>query len=209
MDMTKQNFKNTQKSTFAKDIAAKVIRIATIPPIMATALFSALYYHGGVFENILQYIAAVIFIAILPTMAYPLQRFIPPFKYDEKRNGQRNLALIMSNVGYFLSIIYSIVFHVSTALLAVFLTYLVSGALLLIINKLFGLKASGHACGIMGPMTALAYLIGWQYLLLGVILLGLMIWSSLRLQRHTAIQLLVGGIVSSGAFFLLAAAMMR
>lgn len=179
MDTLERNIKAASKSANAENVLAKVIRITTIPPIMATALFTVLYFKGGVFENIFQFICAVFFLAVLPTLAYPLQRFIPPFKHEEKRTGQRNLALIMSNVGYFLSIVYSLVFHVSTALLSVFLTYLVSGMLLLVVNKLFGLKASGHACGIMGPMTALSYLVGWQYFLLGTVLLILMIWSSL------------------------------
>lgn len=208
MDSTNKSVSEARKTTTVKNVMAKIIRIATIPPIMAIALFSALYFHGGVFENIFQYFAAVFCLAILPVLAYPLQKFIPPFKYDEKRNGQRNLALIMSNIGYFLSIVYSIVFKVSTALLAVFLTYLVSGILLLVVNKLFKIKASGHACAIMGPMTALSYLIGYQYFALGLVLLALMIWSSLKLHRHTPVQLLLGGAISSGAFFALAAAMM-
>ncbi len=208
MDTPNQNIKLAQKSANAENVLAKIIRIATIPPVMATAMFSALLYHGGVFTNIFQYIAAVFFLAVLPTLAYPLQSVIPPFKYDEKRNGQRNLALIMSNVGYFLSIVYSLVFEVNDGLLSVFLTYLVSGMLLLVVNKLFKIKASGHACGIMGPMAALSYLIGWQYLAVGVALLGLMIWSSLKLGRHTPSQLLIGGAISTLAFFALAALMM-
>lgn len=208
MDTLNKSTGAAHKTAAAENILAKVIRIATIPPIMAIALFTALYFHGGVFENIFQYLAAVFCLAVLPSLAYPLQKFIPPFKYDEKRNGQRNLALIMSNIGYFLSIVYSIAFKVSTALLAVFLTYLVSGVLLLIVNKLFKIKASGHACGIMGPMTALSYLVGYRYFILGIVLLALMIWSSLKLHRHTPVQLLLGGAISSVAFFALAAVLM-
>ena len=39
----------------------------------------------------------------------------------------------------------------------IYLEYLLCGIAMLVINKAFHLKASGHACGIVGPVAMLYY----------------------------------------------------
>ena len=58
-------------------------------------------------------------------------------------------------------------------------------------------KASGHTCGCSGPIAALSIFIN-PWFLVGYVLLTPIIWSSIRLKRHTALQLLAGCVIRAG-----------
>lgn len=176
------------------NIIAKIIRVATVPPIMALAAFTAFFFTDGFYNSIWEYVAAVGFIALLPVTAYPLQLIIPPFKH-QGRDGQRNLAFIMCNLGYILSVLYAIIFKAGAPVTTMLVTYLLSGMTLLFVNKLFKFKASGHACGLLGPLAALVYFVSPYCLPAGIILLALALWSSVYMKRHTVMQFIVGGLI--------------
>ena len=137
--MSPERIRKRRKRAFAK-----MLRIITVAPIMAFIAFTVMLVTGGIFQNIYEYLWTLVFMCVLPLTAYPLQKILPPFK-DKGRSGQRTLAMIMANVGYILSIVYAMSADISDRLLAVFVTYVLSGASLLIINKAFKFKASGHA----------------------------------------------------------------
>ena len=75
----------------------------------------------------------------------------------------------------------------------VFGTYLISGTTLAVCTLLH-FKASGHTCGCSGPIAALSIFIN-PWFLVGYVLLTPIIWSSIRLKRHTALQLLAGCVI--------------
>ena len=179
---------------------ARGIRILTVPPLMSLILFTVLYIRGGVFGSPWQYIMSLLFLTVLPLCAYPLQKLLPSFR-SKGRNGGRTLAMIMSCIGYVLSILYAVAFSVGKNLMILFLTYLISGAVLLIINKVFGVRASGHACGLMGPVAVLAYFMGWLPLVIGALLFALTMWGSLKIRRHTAFQFIIGACIPVIVFF--------
>lgn len=88
-----------------KERIAKIIRIATIPPIMALVLLVTVYiFRPLTFGNVTNFLLSVVFLVLFPILAYPLQRFIPQFK-NEGRNGQRTLAILLSNAGYLFGVI--------------------------------------------------------------------------------------------------------
>ena len=175
-------------------VAAKIIRIITVPPLMAFFTFTAFLFAKDFYEGIGEYFIAVGFLSLLPFTAYPLQLIIPPFKH-RGRDGQRSLAFIMSTVGYVLAVIFALVFGAGTKVTVMLVTYLVSGVTLLLINKLFKFKASGHSCGLLGPLAALVYFISPRLLIAGITLFALSLWSSIYLKRHTLMQFIVGGII--------------
>ena len=193
---------NSNENRRAVRIAAKTVRVITVPPVMALALFTLLWLHGGIIGQVRDYICSVVLLVVLPVSAYPLQRLLPSLR-EKGREAQRSLAMIMSVAGYVLGVVYALIFSTSPAILTLFLTYLISGTALLVINKLFGFKASGHACGLTGPLAALAYYTGWYVLIIGAVLLAAVVWSSLVMKRHTPLQLLVGGAVPVAVFALL------
>ncbi|MBR6651424.1 MAG: hypothetical protein IKL36_08475 [Clostridia bacterium] len=186
---------------------AKALRIITVAPFMALAAFTTMFLRGGVFNNVAECVAAVVFISVLPLTAYPLQKIIPPFKY-KGRKGQRTLAMIMSLMGYIAGVIYALTAHTSTTLTTIFITYLLSGLTLFIINKGLRYKASGHACGIAGPVGVLLWFMGANVagaitLIIGIALLAAALWSTLKTHAHTALQFVCGGIIPIIFFYTL------
>lgn len=174
---------------------------------MAFAAFTVMLICGGVFNNISEYIWTLFFMTVLPLTAYPLQKILPPFK-DRGRSGQRTLAMIMANVGYILSLGYALAADISPKLSAVFVTYVLSGAAILIINKVFKFKASGHACGAAGPVGVLIYFLGATpggmiSLILGGALLAAVLWGTIKTHSHTASQFIIGGIIPIIIFYTL------
>ena len=174
------------------DILAKAIRVLTTAPVISLGLFTVLFFTGGVFASPAEYwITLLLFI-------------LPPFR-SRGRDGQRTLAMIMANAGYLLSMVYAMAAGIGSSLLTLYLTYLFSGAALLITNKAFGFHASGHACGLCGPAAALIYFTGWPSLLLGATLFALCLWGSLHMGRHTIPQFFAGSAISVVVFLSLAA----
>jgi len=180
---------------------AKAIRILTVPPIMALVALSIIYIVSpDVFGGLMNYIAILIFITVLPFLAYPLQPIMPGFR-GKGREGQRNLALLMTFLGYVSGLIYSITTHVPKGLLILFLSYFLSGIVLILINKVIKIKASGHICGVVGPVLFLSYFVG-PLMLFSALLIPIVGWACLYLKRHTISQMIWGGCVSSVAFLL-------
>lgn len=184
-----------------KQKIAKFIRVVTVAPLMALTLLTILFFmRDGVFGNTTNLILAVFFLVILPILAYPLQPLIPGFK-NRGREGQRSLAMWMASLGYILGLVSAIFLPVSNYLLVIYLTYLISGVSLVLLNKVFKIKASGHACGVAGPIFSLIYFLG-PWVLLGLILLAAVYWASLNMDRHDKSELLIGTTVPTYAFLL-------
>jgi hypothetical protein len=152
------------------------------------------------FGNTLNLMLAIFFLVALPLLAYPLQPLLPYFKH-KGREGQRNLALLMASVGYILGVITAAIMPVSDSLLIIYLTYLLSGISLVLLNKVFKIKASGHACGVAGPIFSLIYFIG-PWLLFGILILAAVFWASLKMNRHDKAELLIGTTVPTYALLL-------
>ena len=118
----------------------KIIRVATVPPIMAATLFIVLGAFGV--TTLIDSLLGIFFIGILPILSYPLQRFIPYYK-DKGREGQRNLAIVFSVIGYIVGCVLALIFNAPlNTVVFIYLDYLLSGLLIAIFNKLFHLKTS-------------------------------------------------------------------
>lgn len=180
---------------------AKIIRIVTVPPIMVLALLVVLYFTSDMFASITQLLLSILFLMLIPILSYPVAELIPSIK-AKGREGQRNLAFAFTPVGYLAAVLYGIFAHVSSPLLMIYLTYLISVIVLTMFNKLFKLRASGHSCSITGPLILLVYFTGIVSLLPCLVLFSLVMWSSLRLKRHTVSELVYGGLSSTSAFFI-------
>ena len=109
--------------------------------------------------------------------------------------------MIMSTLGYITATASAFILGFGADVTRVFITYLLSGASLLIINKLFHIKASGHACGLAGPMGVIVFYTGPTGLIIGCTVFALMVWSSLRLRSHTASQLIIGAAVPNIIYY--------
>ena len=161
---------------------------------MALFAFTSFLFVKDFYNSLWEYFLAIGFIALLPFTAYPLQLIIPPFKH-QGRDGQRSLAFIMCNLGYVLAVALGLILGAGEKAMTMLITYLISGITLLLINKFFKFKASGHSCGLLGPLCALVYFISPYLLVAGITLFALTLWSSIYLSRHSLSQFIVGGII--------------
>jgi hypothetical protein len=172
---------------------AKVIRMISVPPVLTTALIVILaFLKNEYFHNVAEVLFSIVFLGLLPILAYPFQKIIPKFR-DKGRDGQRKLAFIFTLIGYSMSFVWAFFTKVNKELLLICSTYFLSVILLTICNKVIHFKASGHACSFTGPQIFLIYFIGWEVTLPCVAIAALIIWSSLLLKRHTKSEL-AGGI---------------
>lgn len=179
---------------------AKITRIITVPPIMILGLIIILSsLRKDIFQNTTQIIISILFLGIVPILAYPLQPILPKFK-DKGREGQRELAFILNIAGYILAVIIGYFMGVGSNLQFIYNTYLISVILLTIINKGFHIRASGHACSATGPLLFLVYLFGFKAIVPCIIVGALTIWASLTLKRHTKKDITMGIITCIFAF---------
>lgn len=173
------------------------IRKITVPPIFAMAFLLMIYFMKPfIFTSVWQLIGGIFFLGILPILGYPLQKYIPYFK-EKGREGQRSLAMIFSVAGYLLGTFTVLLTKASSELCTIYLEYLLSGILMLVFNKVFHFKASGHACGIVAPVLLSVYFSMFIPALIGGVFVIPVLISSLKTKRHTMSQLLGGGMISA------------
>ncbi len=181
----------------------KIIRKITIPPVFAVALLIIVYItHANYFGSIWHLVGALFFLSVLPTLAYPLQKYIPKYK-DRGREGQRSLAMIFSFVGYLLGTVVAFVFSTPIELKIIYLEYLLCGIGMLLLNKVFKVKASGHACGIVGPVILFLYFGLYIPAIVGTALILPVYISSVRTKQHTLPQLIGGSTIPAVVLFII------
>lgn len=173
----------------------KIIRKITIPPVFAASLLIIVYItHTNYFGSIWHLFGALFFLSVLPTLAYPMQRFFKKYK-DRGREGQRSLAMIFSFAGYLLGTLTAFVFSAPIELKIIYLEYLLCGIGMLLLNKVFKIKASGHACGIVGPVLLFLYFGLYIPAIIGTVLILPVYISSVRTKQHTLPQLIGGSAI--------------
>ena len=179
----------------ASKILAKLVRVVTVPPVMVATLIILLsIFRRDVVSTPLEGFLAIVFLAIVPTLAYPLSAVIPSVRV-KGRKGQRDLAIYLSVAGYIGGVIYGFVAGVGRSMLVIFCTYLFSAVILLVCN-LFHVKASGHACSVSGPIVLIAYFFGLWYLPVCAALYASIFWASVYMGRHTVREFILGSLSS-------------
>lgn len=174
---------------------AKIIRILTLAQLMAVVTLCVLYVHDpALLGGPLSLALGIIFLGVLPLLAYPLQPIVPKFK-DKGREGQRSLAMLFAVAGYVLGCVANALMDGTPALWIIYLEYLLSGVLILVFNKVLHLRASAHACGVAGPAVMLASFGVYPALAVGAVLYAGALWASLVMKRHTFLQFLGGSAI--------------
>ncbi len=171
------------------------IRKITVPPVFASLLLILVYIaHPAYFGSAWQFAVGLLCLAVFPLLAYPLQKYIPKFK-DKGREGQRTLAMIFSFVGYLSGTVVAFACAVPIQLKIIYLEYLLCGITILVFNKGLKMKASGHTCGIVGPVLLLVYFKQFIAAIVGALLIIPVFISSVKTKRHTPKQLVGGSLI--------------
>lgn len=182
---------------------AKIVRVITVPPLMCFALFSVLYVSTeNVFSSSLEYALGLTTLVFIPLSAYPAQKQFNIIK-GEKRTAERTLAVMFSIVGYTIGFLTALILDFTKTQKVIYLTYLLSGLLVGFFSYILKVKASGHMCGLSGPVAVIIYIFGPLYIVV-FLLMAAVIWASLKLRRHSLSELVLGSIIPVAALFLAA-----
>ena len=183
-----------------KNKIAKMFRVITVPPLLITLLLIMLYFlRHDLFDKNWYLLWLITLLGIVPVLAYPLQRVLPKWK-KEGREGQRQLAFVLSLIGYTIAMTGGYLQHMNSELQMIANTYFFSVVLLTISNKLLKIRASGHACSVTGPLVFLVYFVDWRFIVVSILVGAAVVWSSLVLKRHTAKELTFGASICIVAF---------
>lgn len=176
---------------------AKILRIVTLPQLLVFVMILLLrdQYPKG------HALAAILTLSIFPLLSYPVCKFVPALAKGG-RPTQRKTAVIFAVAGYAAGLVFSFAADGSATEQFVYLCYSLCGVLIAVSTRLFGLKASGHACGAAGPAVILAIRKSIWYLF-GLLALIPVFVSSLVLKRHTKRELILGGLYACIAGILL------
>lgn len=179
---------------------AHIVRVVSIPPLMVAVILVLLwFFRPELFTAQSQLWLSECFLSLFPILAYPLSAVIPSIR-QKGRDGQRNLAMYLSAAGYLCAVLYGIFSGCTEGLRIIHLTYLLSVVLLLILNKLLRIRASGHACSVSGPILLLCLYIGVIGAFTGILIWTVIFWASLKIKRHTPKEYLIGSAVPIVAY---------
>lgn len=182
-----------------KEKIAKIVRVITVPPILATAMLVILYRSfGKEFASTAEMIMGILCLAVLPACAYPIAG--AKKSQPDARENQRRVAFILNFAGYLAALLLGIILKYPKMLLSVFWAYFIAVLILIFVNKETHLRASGHAASCVLPYLVLSYWMGGWSGLLCICLYGIEFWASVELKRHTAQEFLVGSLAAVGAF---------
>jgi hypothetical protein len=147
----------------AKPLSLKIahaVRIISVPPVMVGILLVLLFtLREDVIRTGADMVASLLGLTVLPILAYPVAFAVPALR-KKGREGQRSLAMYFSTVGYVAVFVYGLVCSVGTGLMHIYAGYLFSVVIILVSNKVFKVRVSGHACSVSGPLVYSGYFLG-------------------------------------------------
>ena len=174
----------------------KIVRMITLAPVLAAFSISMIgLFCSDVFPTVWHFVYMMLYLGVLPLLAYPLQSVTPHFK-DKGRDGQRTLAMLFAVAGYILCLCTNILASASRGMWIICLEYLLSGVLILVFNKGLHIKLSAHGCGSAGPIFLLLYFGLYVPAVLMAALTVFAYVASVKAKHHTVPQLIGGSVVS-------------
>jgi membrane-associated phospholipid phosphatase len=183
---------NNQREFSYENKIAKLISDITQPPVVSIPTFAIINYILLGFNNSLEItIICWIFGAFLPiTTSLILIRKMHT-DMDITDRTKRTLPLFLAVCSYMIGFIVLLTIGAPALTTALMLIYSSNTLIILFINLSW--KISIHTMGVAGPTVALTYLFGISGLLFGI-LIPLVMWSRVRLKKHTVSQVLAGGL---------------
>ena len=171
---------------------AHAVRIISIPPVMVGILLVLIFtLRDDVITTAAEMVASLLGLTVLPILAYPVSFIVPSIR-KKGREGQRSLAMYFSTVGYVAVFVYGLIAGVGTGLMHIYAGYLFSVVIILVSNKVFKVRVSGHACSVSGPLVYSGFFLGVWGIVVGAVCWGVILWASLAMKRHTFKEFVLG-----------------
>ena len=179
---------------------AHAVRVISVPPVMVVILLTLLYtLRYTVITTAADMVVSLLGLTVLPILAYPVAYAIPAYR-KKGREGQRSMAMYFSTVGYVAVFVYGLLTDVGVGLMHIYAGYLFSVVIILVSNKVFKVRVSGHACSVSGPLVFSGYFLGSGGIAVGAVCWVAILWASLVMKRHTVKEFLLGTLTCLVAF---------
>jgi len=186
----------SQKLHRTYEIIGIVISQVVNTPFIAGAAITLLLFsvRPDVPQRLAGWGVSLIFLTVVPALSllFYIPRRNEPWASTEKR--QRVMSFVFMAVSYPIGYALLQILHAPAIFEAIMLAYVMVVLGLILINIFF--KASGHAAGVAGPVSALIYLYGLIATPL-IALIPLTMWARVKAKGHTLSQTIVGTILSA------------
>ncbi len=159
-------------------------------PVVAIFSFLMLYLFKQNLHNLNLFLVAIIFVGVIPLFAWTYL-----IKHPGDYEGERKLSFILDVISYPIGFVVLAIENLHNVYTALSLSYLLNVIFLIVINKFFKYKASGHGAGVAGPATALTIGFGLKGALSFLFLVPVF-HCKIKLKDHTFMQLLAGASLS-------------
>lgn len=175
-----------------KRLAERISLVFSAPTITAIAVLSFAFLSPLQFGPLLNWLSGLVIgiflIGLLPIIPIILEVKKGNIDINVSERTMRPKFLIQAIV---LSFISGLIFFSLQAVDLMVLSFAYSAVTLSILIVSLYWKISIHAAGIAGPLTAIAYILGWPFILLFIILLPVG-WARVELDAHNVKQFLAG-----------------
>ncbi len=186
----------SQKLHRTYEIIGIVISQIVNTPFVAGAAITLLLFslRPDVPQRLVGWGVSLVFLTIVPALSllFYIPRRNEAWTSTEKR--QRVMSFVFMAVSYPIGYAILKILHAPVIFEAITLAYVMVVLGLILINIFF--KASGHAAGVAGPVSALIYLYGLIAAPL-LALIPLTMWARVKSKGHTLSQTIVGTILSA------------
>ncbi len=176
-------------------IGIVISQIVNTPFIAGAAITLFLFsLRPDVPQRLVGWGISLIFLTVVPALSllFYIPRRNEAWASTEKR--QRVMSCVFMAVSYPIGYALLQILHAPPIFEAIMLAYVMVVLGLILINIFF--KASGHAAGVAGPVSALIYLYGLIATPL-LALIPLTMWARVKAKGHTLSQTIVGTILSA------------
>lgn len=183
-------------------IGIVVSQIVNVPFVAGAAITLLLFtVQPDVPQRLIGWGVSLIFLTVVPALSLlfyiprrdAMSRRTEPWASTEKR--QRVMSFVFMAVSYPIGFVVLKLVQAPPIFEAIMLTYVMVVLGLILVNIFF--KASGHAAGVAGPVSALIYLYGLIATPL-IALIPITMWARVRAKGHTLSQTIVGALLSAG-----------
>ncbi len=178
------------------------IGIIAYPPILdifVTLVFAFFSPFGlGMLTPFRVVAISLLFVTIIPFAPFPYfyRRGYVDFNVSDRK--KRTIFYVVAIISYLAGA--SIFLYFGTMIMFyLVLSFAIIALVVMMVN--FSWKISTHSASIAGPVTAIAYVFGWQYLVLHAFT-AIVMFSRLKLKVHTLEQVVAGAAVSTVITFL-------
>lgn len=172
-----------------------ISQIVNVPFVAGAAVTLLLFnLRPDVPQRLLGWGVSLVFLTVIPSLSllFYIPRRNEAWASTERR--QRVMSFVFMAASYPVGFVVLRIIQAPAIYEAIMLTYVIVVLALIAVNLFF--KASGHAAGVAGPVSALIYFYGLIAAPL-IALIPLTMWARVKAKGHTLSQTIIGALLSA------------